>query len=250
MLRQICQALRTAHANGLIHRDIKPGNIMVARPMGMDESAKVLDFGLAESLRIAGITGTGIVVGTPAYMAPEQASGEGPLDHRVDIYALGCVGYFLLTGAPPFVAQNTWAVLLAHLDKEASRPSALRPEIPIDLEEVVMKCLSKAPESRYQDAKSLERELAKCNCVNHWDEAEMDRWWNDQPQLDRRLACATPANASTQDLPPRRVCPSSIILNDRSARQRARGTSRLRKARIDGTSKGLPSNSICVMGPA
>jgi len=189
LLRQLCQALRTAHAVGLIHRDIKPANIMVARPLGMDEVAKLLDFGLAldtGTLTTPGATHGENMSGTPAYMSPEQAADE-TLDHRTDIYSLGGVAYFLLTGSPPFSDKKNWQALVAHYDEPVIRPTDRRPGIPKDIEAVVMQALSKRRECRYQNARSLERALAECVCASEWQEEQMDEWWRLQPELDRRL---------------------------------------------------------------
>src|SRR5207249_2684079 len=105
LLRQVCQALREAHAAGLIHRDIKPSNIFAARRGGMDDVAKLLDFGLvrpAATARVPHLSREGVILGTPLFMSPEQATGGRELDERTDIYSLGAVAYFLLTGRPPF----------------------------------------------------------------------------------------------------------------------------------------------------
>ena len=127
LLRQLCIALREAHAIGLIHRDIKPGNIIVGDRGGMSDVAKLLDFGLVRVPDPAGadqkLTQTGSLVGTPTYMAPEQAAGDEDLDGRTDIYSLGAVAYFLLTGRPPFVGKTALQVLAAHLHDAPPRPS-------------------------------------------------------------------------------------------------------------------------------
>ena len=110
LLRQVCGALREAHAAGLIHRDIKPSNIFAARPGGLGDVAKLLDFGLVLPAAILGeatLTGERQIVGTPHYMSPEQAKGGHKLDGRSDIYSLGAVAYYLLTGRPPFQANGT-----------------------------------------------------------------------------------------------------------------------------------------------
>src|SRR5262249_3658614 len=110
LLRQVCGALQEAHAAGLIHRDIKPANIFACARGGQFDVAKLLDFGLVQSVRLEGdgqrLTQEGALAGTPAYMAPEQAAGETHLDGRSDLYSLGAVAYFLLTGQPPFVRRT------------------------------------------------------------------------------------------------------------------------------------------------
>jgi len=184
VLRQVCQALRTAHTLGFIHRDIKPANIMVARPPGMDEVAKLLDFGLGKNVTLAeeaALTELGSLLGTPQWMAPEQAEGDDSLDKRIDIYSLGAVAYFLLTGSAPFGDKKAAAALSAHLREAVIPPSQHRPEIPHDLETIVLKCLEKNPDCRFQDARSLEVALSICACARAWDEVRMDEWWNRHP---------------------------------------------------------------------
>jgi tRNA A-37 threonylcarbamoyl transferase component Bud32 len=190
LLRQVCQALRYVHTHGLIHRDIKPANIMISRPSETDEVAKVLDFGLARNVMDSStpeLTKIGEILGTPEYMPPEQARGDPDLDKRIDIYSLGGVAYFLLTGSPPFANER------AHAYKPVVRPSVHRPGIPSDLEAVILKCLEESPHERYEDATSMEKALAACECVNDWDEAAMAEWWKQNPARDLRpKADATP----------------------------------------------------------
>jgi serine/threonine-protein kinase len=164
LLRQMCIALREAHAIGLIHRDIKPGNIIVGERGGMSDVAKLLDFGLVRVPERDPVeqklTQTGSTVGTPAYMAPEQAAGDETLDGRTDIYSLGAVAYFLLTGRPPFVEKTAVRVLAAHLHERATPPSVFRPEVPSALEAVVLRCLEKKPERRFQTIVELHEACA------------------------------------------------------------------------------------------
>jgi eukaryotic-like serine/threonine-protein kinase len=168
LLRQVCRALSEAHAIGLIHRDVKPSNVIACRRGGIDDVAKLLDFGLVQTQRLGEgsdrLTQEGAVAGTPAYMSPEQAGGADGVDARSDIYSLGAVAYFLLTGRPPFVRKTGVQVLAAHLHELPLPPSALRADLPHDLEAVVLRCLEKDPEKRFPDAESLERALARCAC--------------------------------------------------------------------------------------
>ena len=138
LLRQVCGALRKAHAAGLIHRDIKPSNIIAARRGGMDDVAKLLDFGLvrpAATARAAHLSAEGQILGTPLFMSPEQATASRELDERSDIYSLGAVAYYLLTGRPPFEGDDGIAVMIAHARDPVVPPSQVRPGIPEDLEQ-------------------------------------------------------------------------------------------------------------------
>jgi serine/threonine-protein kinase len=165
-LRQLCGALAEAHAIGLIHRDIKPGNVIVCQRGGVHDVAKLLDFGLvlAQGVGQDGerLTQEGAIAGTPAYVSPEQASGREDLDARSDIYGVGCLAYFLLTGQPPFAGRSAVRMLAAHIYEPPPPPTTHRPEVPADLEAVVLGCLAKEPDKRFLNVKSLDRALAAC----------------------------------------------------------------------------------------
>ncbi len=183
LLRQACGALAEAHASGLIHRDLKPANIFVARRGGAWDFVKVLDFGLVKD-RDADPSDPRIsrehsVQGTPTYMAPEQVLGRPEMDHRIDLYALGCIAYTVLTGRPPFEEAGAVAVMIAHAKSEVEPPSLHRPGLPEDLERVILRCLAKDRDDRYPDAIALERAFASCASASEWDEAEAERWWRD-----------------------------------------------------------------------
>jgi serine/threonine-protein kinase len=183
LLRQVCGALREAHAAGLIHRDIKPSNIYAARPGGLGDVAKVLDFGLVLPTAILGeanLTGERQIVGTPHYMSPEQANCGHKLDGRSDIYSLGAVGYYLLTGRPPFQADGRTALLIAHARDPVEPPSRVRPGIPEDMEHVVLRCLAKPPAQRFPDAEALEQALGACACAGDWGQGRAAQWWQDE----------------------------------------------------------------------
>ncbi len=182
LLRQVCGALREAHAAGLIHRDIKPGNVIVCERGGLPDVAKLLDFGLVRDVSGGGVelTGEGVISGTPAYMAPEQASGAR-VDARADVYAVGTLAYYLLTGRPPFTAASAMQVLAAHLYEPPAPPSRHRPDVPADLEAVVLRCLAKAPAERFADVASLDAALAACGCAGQWSPAEAAAWWRARP---------------------------------------------------------------------
>ena len=181
LLRQTCHALREAHGQGLIHRDIKPGNIFAAQRGGVFDVAKLLDFGLVKTLdpqsQPIDITQEGSITGSPLYMSPEQATGSSEPDARSDIYSLGAVAYFMLTGRPPFDGTKPMEVLIAHARDEVVPPSHLQSGIPSDLEEVVLRCLAKRPEDRYGSADELEQALANTSPAGLWSDERAEQWW-------------------------------------------------------------------------
>jgi serine/threonine-protein kinase len=180
LLRQVCQALREAHAAGLIHRDVKPSNIFAARRGGMDDVAKLLDFGLVRpstSPSAADLSGEDKILGTPLFMSPEQARGGRELDERSDIYSLGAVAYYLLTGRPPFDEADGMEAMIAHARDPVIPPSQFQAGIPEDLEHVVLRCLAKDPSSRLPDANQLDQALGECACAAEWDLSRAARWW-------------------------------------------------------------------------
>ena len=152
-ITEIADALSYAHSRGVIHRDIKPDNILLD---GIDGRALVTDFGIARAMMDSGetsrLTATGMAIGTPAYMSPEQASGDRQLDGRSDLYSLGVVAYQMLVGEPPFIGNTTPALLVKHLAEMPVPVSQRRPDVPADLAMIVMRLLEKAPENRFQTA--------------------------------------------------------------------------------------------------
>ena len=181
-LRQACGALAEAHGAGLVHRDLKPANIFASRRGGIFDVAKLLDFGLVKPPAApdsAQLSQDGAITGSPAYMSPEQATGDGPPDARSDLYSLGAVGYFLLTGRSPFEGTNALRVMIAHARDPVTPPSRLRPEVPGDLERVLLRCMAKAPADRYPCAEELGRALAACADADGWDQGRAARWWRE-----------------------------------------------------------------------
>ena len=160
LLREMLDALAYAHEHGVTHRDIKPDNILLSGP-----HALITDFGVAKAVRDASATGTltgiGISLGTPAYMAPEQALADPGTDHRADIYALGCVGYEMLAGAPPF-AGSAQQVMSAHVTETPVDLSVRAPQVGAALRALIMKCLAKQPEDRWQSARGM---LARLDAI-------------------------------------------------------------------------------------
>jgi serine/threonine-protein kinase len=185
VLRQTCQALREAHQVGLIHRDIKPGNIFAAQRGGVYDVVKLLDFGLVKPVDespSARLSQEGGISGTPLFMSPEQARGLGDLDARSDIYSLGAVAYALLTGRPPFDGSNPMDVMIAHVRDEVVCLSQHQSDVPTDLERVILKCLAKSPEDRFQDVDSLEQALAECAAADQWTPWHAAIWWRENDQ--------------------------------------------------------------------
>jgi serine/threonine-protein kinase len=182
-LRQVCRALREAHGIGLLHRDIKPSNVIACERGGVYDVAKLLDFGLVQGTGLGPnanrLTVQGSIVGSPPYMSPEQAAGKDPLDARSDVYSVGSVAYYLLTGQPPFVRDTGMATLLAHAYEEVVPPSQVRPDVPAEVEAVVLRCLRKDPALRYPDADSLEKALAACAAALPWTEDQAAAWWRE-----------------------------------------------------------------------
>jgi serine/threonine-protein kinase len=187
LLRQVCRAMREAHGVGLLHRDIKPSNIIACERGGVFDVAKLLDFGLVQENRLGEdtdrLTVLGTIIGSPPYMSPEQAAGKSAIDARSDIYSLGAVAYFLLTGQPPFVRETAMMMMMAHAYEPVIPPTRLRPEIPLDLQEIVLRCLEKNPDHRFADAQSLEEALAACETAEQWTEERAGRWWREHPTI-------------------------------------------------------------------
>ena len=181
ILRQVCESLEEAHASGLVHRDIKPANLHIGRFGLRDDFVKVLDFGLVTAAAGAGaernlVTAIGTIPGTPAYMAPEMIMGDR-VDGRADLYALGCVAYFLLTGQLVFEAGNALQSITKRLQEKPLPPSQ-RTELPIspDLDALVLACLAAEPSDRPATAADLARRLEALS-VPRWTDEEATRWW-------------------------------------------------------------------------
>jgi serine/threonine-protein kinase len=189
ILRQVCLSLEEAHAAGLVHRDIKPANIHVGRLGLQHDWVKVLDFGLVKSMVGSDRedtlgTATGLTPGTPAYMAPEMVLQE-TVDGRADIYALGCVAYFLLTGQPVFEAATPYQMVAKHLHEQPVPPST-RMRRPVDpaLERLILSCLAKAPADRPPSAAELDRGLGGI-ATEPWGEEQARRWWSALDQVEQ-----------------------------------------------------------------
>ncbi|KAA5543764.1 serine/threonine protein kinase [Roseiconus nitratireducens] len=208
-LMQMCDALQEAHGRGLVHRDIKPGNIFAAERGGVFDVGKLLDFGLVRQTASGSGSGNGFA-GTPAYMSPEQALSYDGVDCRVDIYSLGAVGFFLLTGRPPFVDDSISKVLLQHRTAPVPAMKDWNDDVPSDLEAVLRRCLEKKPESRYSDVTQLRDALANCADAGRWTPEDARQWWlQHNPQsltFDSEITRGEsqkqqPTIAKTMDLP-------------------------------------------------
>jgi serine/threonine-protein kinase len=179
-LRQACDSLAEAHDSGLIHRDVKPANIFTCRFGRFTDWIKVLDFGMVK-LDTGGtdprLTGESVAAGTPAFMPPEQAVG-GEVDARSDLYALGCVAYWLLTGAPVFSGRTPMDMIVHHV-KTVPEPPSFRTEmkVPRELDSIILECLAKSPGDRPASADELERRLAGVPLEQEWDSGRAREWW-------------------------------------------------------------------------
>jgi serine/threonine protein kinase len=170
-----------AHHVGLVHRDIKPANLFLCKKGLRSDWVKELDFGLVSlkggNTDAPTLTAHGFAGGTPAFMAPEQAAGQA-VDGRGDIYALGCVAYWLLSGQLVFEGDGGLAVIVAHARDEPPAISSMTElDIPDDLEALVMRCLDKDPTARPQTAQALAEALAGLACATDWTRANADHWW-------------------------------------------------------------------------
>ncbi len=186
VLQQACESLAEAHSQGLVHRDIKPANIHLGRVGVRSDFVKVLDFGLVKSIKTEETgeslaTAVGRTPGTPAYMAPEMAVGE-QTDARADIYALGCVGYFLLTGKLVFEAENTFQMIAKHLRNHPVPPSVRAGiDVPRGLEEIILSCLAKNPDERPSSALDMLDSLSNLR-IPSWPEKQAADWWTTRQQ--------------------------------------------------------------------
>ncbi len=180
VLLGVCRSLREAHALGLVHRDIKPGNIFLCRSGTDVDHVKVLDFGLVkETARMdISLTQTGFITGTPGFMAPEMALGKKEIDGRADLYSLACVGFYLLTGDTIFEKRTPIEVIMDHAKTPPPRPSQKsNVAIPEDLEDLLMDCLAKDPNERPESARELERRLWGLFLRDYWTPDMAERWW-------------------------------------------------------------------------
>ncbi|MFK7988563.1 MAG: serine/threonine-protein kinase [Sandaracinaceae bacterium] len=187
VLLQACASLEEAHGLGLVHRDIKAANLFIGPRGGEHDVVRVLDFGLVKDVDVdadaqsadgAGITRADQIQGTPSTIAPEAATGKAPVDGRADLYALGCVGFYLLTGREVFAADSALAMIVAHVSEEPEPPSAVAEQsIPPALDAVILDCLAKLPDERVASASELARRLRAVEGLPAWTAERRRRWW-------------------------------------------------------------------------
>jgi hypothetical protein len=203
ILQQVCQSLAEAHSAGLIHRDIKPANIMLCRRGGLDDFVKVLDFGLVKTVaqeRQITLTIAGTITGTPQYLSPEGIESPNSVDARSDLYAIGAVGYFLLTGGPVFLGKSLTEICMQQVQQPPQPPSErLGRAVSPGLEELLLACLAKNPDERPQTAEELVEQLAACEVNELWGAREARRWWRQQTQ---RRTDITQVAQETGEQPP------------------------------------------------
>jgi hypothetical protein len=202
ILLQICASLEEAHERNLVHRDLKPSNVMLCKLALTYDFVKVLDFGLAKCAAcedVTQLTMEGTAAGTPGYIAPEVALGEARVDGRADLYALGCIAYFLLTGTMVFPDSNPMTMALKHVQAKPDPPSS-RTELPIpeDMERIVMRCLEKKPSDRPATVRELAQMLEAC-CWGKWTPDDAAAWW--ERHLPETSSLRT-ARDATSELPP------------------------------------------------
>jgi len=194
---QIADGLAAAHAAGVVHRDLKPDNVFLIDKLGDREFVKILDFGLAKLMIDGGVSVTkqGVILGTPEYMSPEQAESKRTIDHRSDVYALGIVLYQMTTGLLPFVGGSMGEVLVKHVSRSPAPPRGVNPDIPPAVEQIILRCLAKRPEERFQGMADLRAALL-----------DPDRWLGrPSTPLPVAEAAALPRAATPLPVPPPRA---------------------------------------------
>ena len=201
VLEQMAAGLSEAHEIGLIHRDIKPANVLLEGDGPVADLAKIVDFGLVRETETEGessLTQTSSVMGTPLYMAPESITAPKDVDARSDLYAVGAVGYFLLTGTPVFDGRTVVEICSHHLHTHPDPPSSrVDGQLPETLEEIVMRCLEKAPAARPQSAAELLELLGACEDVPLWSPSDARRWWEEHGEAITAERVGSAGTAST-----------------------------------------------------
>jgi eukaryotic-like serine/threonine-protein kinase len=211
ILTMACRALSEAHAIGLIHRDVKPANIMLCTQGGEHDVVKMLDFGLVKELEVdedVKLTGASAITGTPQYMAPESIRAPESVDARTDIYSLGAVAYYLLAGVDVFDGKSVVEVIGQHLHQAPAPFSTHGVEIPADLEATILACLSKDPKSRPQSAAELRLRIEACD-IEPWDGDRAAAWWREhKAALDRTITQSGDGGGTVAVYPDQRRAPA------------------------------------------
>jgi len=206
VLDGVAGALVEAHEIGLIHRDIKPANIILCKQGGLFDVPKVVDFGLVKDLGAGGVslTATATLTGTPLYMAPEAITAANDIDARSDLYALGAVGYFVITGTHVFPGRNPIEVCGHHLHTKPEPPSTrLGRDLPADLESLLLDCLEKDTSRRPQTAAELQQRVRECRAFGAWDRERARHWWQENAAKLRRGRTEHPTLTRDEPLPSR-----------------------------------------------
>jgi eukaryotic-like serine/threonine-protein kinase len=191
VLDQVCGSLGEAHELGLIHRDVKPANIVLCTRARAHDVVKVLDFGLVKDLHASdevAVSNANTIAGTPLYLAPETITAPETIDARTDLYAIGLVGWFLLTGRPVFLGKTVVEVCGHHLHTAPERPSEVGAKVDADLEAVIMRCLAKKPAERFRDADELRGALAATRAFGRWSEGRARDWWEERDESEPSAA--------------------------------------------------------------
>ncbi|HEY5950617.1 MAG TPA: serine/threonine-protein kinase [Kofleriaceae bacterium] len=198
ILRQVCAALKEAHRRGIVHRDIKPANIILCERGDVPDVAKVVDFGLVKE--ITADKGESMILGTPAYVAPEAVTDPASVGPAVDIYAVGLVGYFLLTGHRVFTGATAVDICVQHVTATPKPPSSHGVKIQPELEAIILQCLAKQPGQRPASAGELAKLLAEVPPAGDWSEEEALRWWSDFRSIERETVATADTLTITVDI--------------------------------------------------
>ena len=198
ILVQVCGSLKEAHHRGIIHRDIKPANIILCERGDEPDVAKVVDFGLVKEF--SADKGESTILGTPAYVAPEAITDPSAIGPAADLYALGCVGYFLLTGRRVFEGKTAVDVCVQHVTAQPKPPSSHGVKLPAELEQIILRCLAKQPSERPESAGALMKLLRDVPAANDWSDEEALRWWSDFRKLERPTSASADTMTITVDL--------------------------------------------------
>ena len=197
LLLQACGSLSEAHEQGLIHRDIKPANIFLTHRGGIFDFVKVLDFGLVRKVgKDSRVTTDDLISGTPAYLAPENMCNPDDVDHRIDLYALGCVAYYLVTGITPFERDSVMQTEMAHVNDTAPSIIESGKSVSPAFEMMVMRCLAKDPQQRYGSAAELQNDIQDIVEAQAWSSADASSWWSSYRAKKQQAAKAQSSESS------------------------------------------------------